>query len=137
MFEIVSQFFYPSLTLKLKDWGGVRSVLRGEGRFESNSLSMARKSHFGVKGGEKALAKLLGVNVKELEESRTELAFKLAEFEDYSLENRSIFFNSEDKRQMNELIAETGFKEKLAEGKNLLALSKKAGVEFREVVQSL
>mmetsp|Transcript_17782 Transcript_17782/g.27663 ORF Transcript_17782/g.27663 Transcript_17782/m.27663 type:complete len:307 (-) Transcript_17782:1921-2841(-) len=117
------------------DWASVRSALRGEASFEGNALSVCRKPYFGLKGGEKGFLKVMvgGNDVSTLEDSREELAFKLAELEDFALENRSIFFNSVDRKQVDELISETGFKENLSEGKNLLAAVKKSAVSFQKV----
>lgn len=133
--ELVKSLTALQVLVDQADWASVRSVLRGEASFEGNALSMCRKPYFGVKGGEKGFLKVMvgGNDVSTLEDSREELAFSLAELEDFALENRSIFFNSVDRKQVDELISETGFKENLSEGKNLLAAAKKSAVNFQKV----
>lgn len=124
----------------LADWAGVRSVLRGEGsNFEGNVLSILRKPYFGVKGGERVFLKILGngESVSSLEDAREELSFSLAELEDFALENRSIFFNSLDRKQMDELIAESGFKENKSEGEKLLSVARQSAISFKEAVDKL
>lgn len=117
------------------DWVSVRSVLRGEAMFEGNALSVCRKPYFGLKGGEKGFIKVMvgGSDITKLENSREDLAFSLSELEDFALENRSIFFNSVDRKQVDELISESGFKENLAEGRNLFAVVKRNAVNFQKV----
>lgn len=119
------------------DWAAVRSVLRSEGKFQGNVLGMVRKPYFGLKGGEKTMLKVVGSAVKTVEDGRQDLAFRLGQLEDFALENRSIFFNSLDRQQVEELIAETGYKEKLAEGKNLFAEAKASALDFQQIVSKL
>jgi len=66
---------------------------------------ICRKPYFGVKGGERVFLKILGngESVSSLEDAREELSFSFAELEDFALENRSICFNSLDRKQMDEL----------------------------------
>lgn len=125
--------------VKSADWAAVRSVLRSEGNYQGNVLGMARKPYFGLKGGDKALRKLLtqSADVDKLEDSRSDLAFSLSQLEDFALENRSVFFNSLDRKQVEELIAETGFKEKSSEGESLLADAKARALELQQIVRKL
>jgi len=119
------------------DWAGVRSVLRGEGRYEGNVLSVVRKSYFGTKGGEKGFKKIWQGDVAGLEDARQDIASSLAELEDFALENRAVFFNSVDRKEVDELIAESGFTENVAEGKRLYAVAKIAALDFRSAVNKL
>ena len=58
--------------VKGADWASIRSVLRGEGQYQGNALSMVRKTYFGVtdakissgtKGSQKVLKSILGPDV--------------------------------------------------------------------------
>jgi len=73
--------------------------------FEGSVLSICKKPYFGVKGGERVFLKILGngESVSSLEDAREELSFSFAELEDFALENRSICFNSLDRKQMDEV----------------------------------
>ena len=123
------------------DWASVRSVLRGEGpQFEGNVLSICRKPFFGIKGERKGIMKALSMSeedVSALEDAREDFSFTLAELEDFALENRSIYFNSLDRKQVDELISETGFKENKDEGKSLLTAAKKGSFSFSQLVKKL
>jgi hypothetical protein len=73
----------------------------------------------------------------KVEDEREDLAFALSELEDFALENRSVIFNSADRQQVGELIAESGFKENIQEGKNLFQTCRTRINEFQTVVSKL
>lgn len=123
------------------DWAGVRSVLRGESsKFEGNVLSICRKPFFGIKGGEKGYRKAIALSeddLSSLENAREEFSFSLAELEDFALENRSIFFNSLDRQQVDELISESGFQENKEEGQSLLNAAMQSSSTFLQFISTL
>lgn len=120
------------------DFSSLRSVLRGDTGtiYEKNVLSIARKKNFGI--AEKEFTKVFGTaNAKKIEEGRRDISVSLAELEDYALSNRAIFFNSVDRKQIDELIAESGFKEDMSEGKELWKSASNSVKEFKKDVLSV
>lgn len=115
--------------VKSTDWATVRAVLRAEGIYSGNAVGLVRKTNFGDKKLKKAMFS------DSIEDAREDFAFSLGELEDFALENRSVFFNSVDRKQIDELIAETGYSEdsNRNEGLKLLQACKKNAAEFRKI----
>lgn len=96
-----------------------------------SELKVARKKF------RKTISGLSDDALTNVEDAREDLSFSLAELEDFALENRSIYFNSLDRKQMDDVIAESGFKENTAEGKKLLVAAQKSASTFRQIMESL
>jgi len=77
----------------------------------------------------RCIVNLLG-QANTVENARQDLASALAELEDFALENTSLFFNSVDKKEMEKLMAETGYKENKEEGRKLFVAVKSYATDF-------